>query len=106
MAHITRSRWMMLRNQMTPQHTVDLRCKVKQRGAFASADVEHRRTAGGCIRRCQVCIDHVLDIGKIARLQSIAIDDRRQPAHHAINETRDHGGIFGVRVLSRTKDVK
>ena len=60
-----------------------------------------RRLVGG-----EVGGDDVADVGEVAGLEAVAVDDRPPAVAHRFGEHRDHAAIGARRVLTRAENVE
>src|ERR1022692_2002548 len=70
-----------------------------QRVASAIAGVVHFAADSRSIRRFQAQSNHVLHIGEIASLLTVAEDDRRAPFNQSAHEQRQHARVRAGRIL-------
>jgi len=58
------------------------------------------------LHRFYIGLDDVFDVGEVAGLSSVAVDDRRPAGQDLLHEVRDDGGVLGVRVLVRAENIE
>ena len=107
-AHVADARRALLVARRAPRHPAEHREQVEERGPLAGADVRRgARGDGGRPRGGeQIRQHHVLDVGEVARLQSVAVDDRRDVGGQRLEEERDHRRVGRRGALSRAEDVE
>ena len=89
-----------------PDDPVHRAQQLVQRNAAAGRDVDDlagrlRRLAGA-----QHAVDDVGDVGEVARLLAVAVDDRLAVLEKRRREERDDAGVRRSRILPRTEDVE
>ncbi len=88
------------------EQVVEVGDQLQQGSAPAARDVvdvaAHRRGVGSL----EVSLHHFGDVGEIARLPAVAVDQRTLPGRQRPDEERDDRGVRAVRRLPRAKDVE
>jgi hypothetical protein len=74
--------------------------------ALTAGNIEGFATRPHSLKSQEIRLDDVLDIGKIARLCAITIDDWWLLAEERLNESRQYGCIERIGVLAWPKDIE
>src|ERR1044071_6219429 len=80
--------------------------KLIECDSFAACEVDYLTDSGFRFGSAHVRGDNVCDIGEVARLLAVAVDDGLLTAVERADKTRDDARIFRARVLTRTEDVE
>src|ERR687883_164254 len=80
--------------------------KLVERGSLAASHVDDLADAFRRLGGEHVGGDNVRDVGEIARLLAVAVDDGALIAQERARETRDDAGIFRAWVLTWTEDIE
>ena len=108
MPHVTRARLVMQRLDFDADEIGDVLPQHANARRGTAADIEH--AAGdlfsGRLTGEQICLHDIRDEGEVARLPTVAEDDRGSAAQRGGDEQRYDGSIVGVEILTWSENVE